>query len=110
LRRPQKGSRAAARFLLDGARWGRKEESLDIFTMVVTACIAGQTNCTPARYSDPSFTSEEACYAHMSDITKSMTKKFAENPELKGKQVTYDVSCMNQEQLRLKLGTIQLDL
>ena len=87
-----------------------EEDRLDIFTMVVTACISGQPACVPARFSEPGFTSEEACYARMPDITKGMTRQFAEDPALKGKQVTYDVSCMNQRQLQMKLGTIQLDL
>ena len=85
------------------------EGDLDIFTMVVTACIAGQSHCVPARFSDPAFTSEEACYARMAEITRSMTKQFGENPELKGKQVTYDVSCMSQAQLKDKLDTVQVD-
>ena len=83
---------------------------MDIFTMVITACIAGESICTPARFSDPSFTSEDACYAHMSEYTHKLTKQFAGNPDYKGKQVTYDVSCMNQDQLRAKLGTVQVDL
>ena len=79
--------------------------------MVVTACIAGQSTCVPARYSEATFTSEEACYERMPEITRAMTKQFAANhPEFKGKQVTYDVSCMSQEQLRFKFGTVQLDL
>ena len=82
---------------------------MDIFTMVVTACIAGQSHCVPARFSDPAFTSEEACYARMPEITRSMTKQFAERPELKGKQVTYDVSCMSQAQLMDKFETVQTD-
>lgn len=78
--------------------------------MVVTACISGQAVCIPARFSELSFSSEDACYARMTDITHSMTKQFALKPELKGKQVTYDVSCMNQAQLKLKFGTVQVDL
>ena len=78
--------------------------------MVVSACIAGQMPCVAARFSEKSFTSEEACYDRMGEVTRSMTKQFALDLELKGKQVTYDVSCMSQKQLQAKFGTLQVDL
>lgn len=77
---------------------------MDAFTMVVLACISGQPTCTTTRISENSFTTFEACEARIDDITRKMTKDFAQRIELKGREVTYDVSCMNRAQLREKLG------
>ncbi len=83
---------------------------MDIFTMVVTVCVVGQLVCTPARFNDSTLTSEESCYARMGEITHAMIKQFALNRELKGKEVTYDVSCMDQKQPKAKLGPVQVEL
>jgi hypothetical protein len=38
-----------------------------------------------------------------------MTKDFAKRPDLKGRQVTYDVSCMDRAQLAQKFGITSSD-
>lgn len=82
---------------------------MDIFTMVIAICISGEPKCSQARVSQMDFTTEAVCESHIGDITHQMTKKFALDPALKGKQVSYDVSCMSQAQLASKYGTTQSD-
>lgn len=83
---------------------------MDAFTMVVLACVSGHASCTTARINESAFTTIEACEARIDDVTRSMTREFAQRAELKGRQVTYDVSCMNREQLREKLGVIDASI
>ena len=82
---------------------------MDAFTMVIMACVAGETHCTTARISEMDFTSVAVCEARIDDITRSMTKEFAKRPEFKGRQVTYDVSCMDRAQLAQKFGISSSD-
>jgi hypothetical protein len=82
---------------------------MDAFTMLIMACVSGEPTCTATRISEMGFTTVESCEARIDDITKSMTKQFAVRPELKGKEVTYDVSCLNKTQLWQKLGIAQSD-
>jgi hypothetical protein len=77
---------------------------MDAFTMVVLACISGQPSCTTTRISENSFTTFEACEARIDDVTRKMTKELGQRLELKGREVTYDVSCMSRQQLRDKFG------
>lgn len=83
---------------------------MDVFTMVVTACIAGETPCTQARVSEMGFTSLEICESSSDKIIDAMTKDFARDPRLKGKQVTFEVTCMDRTQLRAKLGVSSVDM
>jgi hypothetical protein len=82
---------------------------MDVFTMVIVACVAGEPACLSAHVSEMSFVSNEACEARIDDIVGAMTKDFAKRPELKGRQVSYDVSCMNRVQLAQKFGITQSD-
>lgn len=77
---------------------------MDAFTMVILACISGQASCTTTRISETSFTTAEACEARIDDITRKMTKDLAIRTDLKGREVTYDVSCMSRQQLRDQFG------
>ncbi|AMJ62282.1 hypothetical protein [Bosea sp. PAMC 26642] len=77
---------------------------MDAFTMVVLACVSGEMKCTSARISDSTFTTADACEARVDEIVGSMTSQFAKRPEFKGRQVTYDISCMNKQQLWATLG------
>lgn len=77
---------------------------MDAFTMVVLACISGQPTCTTTRISETSFVTVEACEARIEDITRKMTKDYAVRADLKGREVTYDVSCMSRQQLRDQFG------
>ncbi len=77
---------------------------MDAFTMVVLACVSGQANCTTTRINESAFTTIEACEARIDDVTRDMTREFAQRAEFKGRQVTYDVSCMNRQQMRDKFG------
>lgn len=83
---------------------------MDAFTMVVLACIAGQPTCTTTRISETSFTTVEACESRIDDITRKMTKDLAGRTELKGREVTYDVSCMSRQQLRDKFGIAEASI
>jgi hypothetical protein len=83
---------------------------MEVYTMVIVACISGEPSCAQARISETSFVTEAACEAAIRSVTSSMTKGFGADPHLKGKQVAYDVTCMNREQLRAKLGVTQVDL
>jgi hypothetical protein len=82
---------------------------MDAFTMLIMACVSGEPTCTASRISDMGFTTLESCESRIDDITKSMTRQFATRAELKGKQVTYDVSCLDKTQLWQKLGIAQSD-
>lgn len=82
---------------------------MDAFTMVIMACVAGEAKCTTARISEMDFITAQACEARIDDITRSMTKEFAKRPEFKGRQVTYDVSCMDRTQLAQKFGISSSD-
>lgn len=82
---------------------------MDAFTMVVMACVAGEPQCTTARISEMEFTTAQACEARVDDIIGTMTKEFGKRPEFKGRQVTYDVSCMDRIQLAQKFGITSSD-
>ena len=82
---------------------------MDAFTMVIMACVAGEAPCATTRISEMEFTSAQACEARIDDITRSMTKEFGKRPEFKGRQVTYDVSCMDRAQLTQKFGITSSD-
>ncbi|TCR70377.1 hypothetical protein EV560_101784 [Bosea sp. BK604] len=79
---------------------------MDAFTMVVLACVSGQPTCTTTRVNETSFTTFEACEERIDDVTRKMTKQLGQQLELKGREVTYDVSCMNRQQLREKFGIV----
>lgn len=83
---------------------------MDAFTMVVVACVAGEPTCYQARISELNYTTELACEAAVDDVVDKMTKELALDPSRKGKQVTFDVSCLDRRQLRVKLGVTQMDL
>jgi hypothetical protein len=83
---------------------------MDAFTMVVLACVSGQPNCTTARINESAFTTTEACEARIEDVTRDMTREFAQRADFKGRQVTYDVSCVSREQLRAMFGVIDVEI
>jgi len=82
---------------------------MDAFTMVIMACVSGEPHCTTTRISEMDFTTAQACEARIDDITRKMTKDFGKRPEFKGRQVTYDVSCMDGTQLAQKFGITSSD-
>ncbi|MBD3846654.1 hypothetical protein GGC47_000729 [Bosea sp. OAE752] len=82
---------------------------MDAFTMVIMACVSGEPHCTTSRISEMDFTTAQACEARIDDITRTMTKEFGKRPEFKGRQVTYDVSCMDRTQLAQKFGITSSD-
>lgn len=82
---------------------------MDAFTMVIVACVSGEPNCTASHVSEWSFTTVEACEARIDEITAAMTKEFGKRDGFKGREVSYDVSCMDRAQLRSKLGIAQSD-
>ena len=82
---------------------------MDAFTMVILACVAGEPTCSSAHVSETGYTSAEACEARIDEVTREMTKTLGKRPELKGRAVTYDVSCMNRAQLAQKFGITQSD-
>ena len=77
--------------------------------MIILACIAGEPKCTTARVSETQFTSIEACEARIGAIATEMTRKLGQRPELKGRAVTYDVSCMDRKELLQTFGIADLD-
>ena len=77
---------------------------MDAFTMVVLACVSGQASCTTVRINESAFITIEACEARIDDVTRDMTREFAQRAALKGRQIRYDVSCMNRQQMREKFG------
>lgn len=83
---------------------------MDAFTMVVLACVAGEARCLTSRVHEPGFTSVAACEARIDEVTRTMTKSFGQRPDLKGRQVTYDVSCMSSRQLLDKLGVAEASI
>jgi hypothetical protein len=83
---------------------------MDAFTMVVLACVSGEPHCTTTRVNEPDFTSVAACEARIDEVTRSMTKAFAQRGDFKGRAVTYDVSCMDRQQLLHKLGVAEANI
>lgn len=83
---------------------------MDAFTMIVLACVAGEAKCVTSRVSEPGFTSAAACEARIDDVTRAMTKDLGKRADLKGRQVTYDVSCMSRDQLQAKLGVTEAQI
>lgn len=77
--------------------------------MVVMACVAGEAHCATSRISEMDFTTVQACEARVDNILSSMTKEFGKRPEFRGRQVTYDVSCMDRAQLAAKFGIASSD-
>jgi hypothetical protein len=82
---------------------------MDVFTMVIMACVAGEAHCATSRVSEMGFTSVQACEDRIDDIARMMTREFGKRPEFKGRQVTYDVSCMDRAQLAAKFGIASSD-
>ncbi|MBN9458717.1 MAG: hypothetical protein J0I54_18960 [Bosea sp.] len=82
---------------------------MDVFTMVIMACVSGEPHCTTSRISEIGFTTAQACEDKIDAITGAMTKDFGKRPEFKGRQVTYDVSCMDRTQLARKFGVTSSD-
>lgn len=82
---------------------------MDVFTMVIMACVSGEPHCTTSRISEMGFTTAQACETRIDAVTHTMTKEFARRPEFKGRQVTYDVSCMDRAQLAQKFGITSSD-
>ena len=72
---------------------------MDLFTMVITMCISGQPACTSSNLSRPEFTSAEVCEDNIDAVTNARTKELAKNPALKGKTVTYNITCFSHTQL-----------
>lgn len=82
---------------------------MEAFTMVIMACVAGEAHCATSRVSEMGFTTAQACEARIDDIARTMTREFGKRPEFKGRQVTYDVSCMDRAQLAAKFGIASSD-
>lgn len=82
---------------------------MDAFTMVILACVAGEPTCSTAHVSEMAFSTVEACETRIDEITRKMTREFAKQQQFKGREVTYDVSCMNRTQLAQKFGIKQTD-
>jgi hypothetical protein len=83
---------------------------VDAFTMIILACVAGEPKCTSTRIAETQFTSIDACEARIDAIATEMTRKLSQRPELKGRAVTYDVSCMDRTQLLQSFGIADLDI
>jgi hypothetical protein len=82
---------------------------MDAFTMVIVACVAGEPTCTASHISETGFVTAQACEARIDDVTRAMTKEFGRREGFKGRQVSYDVACMDRGQLQRKLGIAQSD-
>jgi hypothetical protein len=83
---------------------------MDAFTMVILACVSGDASCTTARINEIAFTTIQACESRIDDVTRNMTRELAKRPDLKGREVTYDVSCMNREQMRAQFGVMDASI
>lgn len=82
---------------------------MDAFTLVVMACVAGEPACQSSFVSETSFATVEACEAGTDAVLARMTKAFALRPELKGRSVAYEVSCLDRAQLQRIFGIAQSD-
>lgn len=82
---------------------------MDAFTMVVVACVSGEPLCHSSHLSRMEFTTAAICEAQIDEVTSAMTRDFAKRQDLKGRAVTYDVSCMDRTQLMQKFGVTQSD-
>jgi len=85
------------------------ERLMDAFTMIVLACVSGEPQCIVTRVNETGFTSAEACEARIDEIAHAMTKEFGQKAGFKGRAVTYDVSCLNRQQLARTLGIVEAD-
>ncbi|WP_420103049.1 hypothetical protein [Bosea sp. (in: a-proteobacteria)] len=81
---------------------------MDAFTMVIVACISGEPHCTTSRVNEAAFITAQACEARIDAITRDMTLELGKRG-FKGREVTYDVSCMDRVQLAQKLGVTTSD-
>jgi hypothetical protein len=72
--------------------------------MIVVACISGEPACAQPQVADARFSTREACEGAVDDVTVAMTKKLATQPELKGKEVTFEVTCLSGTALRARLS------
>ena len=77
---------------------------MDLFTMVITMCISGQAACTKINVSRPEFTSAAVCEDSIDLVTHDKTKELARDPALKGKTVTYDITCFSRTQFVSAFG------
>lgn len=82
---------------------------MDVFTLVVMACVAGEPACQSSFFSEASFATAEACEAGTDAVLERMTKAFAARSELKGRSVEYEVSCLDRSQLHRIFGIAQSD-
>lgn len=76
---------------------------MELFTMVITMCIGGG-DCTTSNVSRPDFTSAAVCEEKIATVTHAKTKELAQNPALKGKTVSYDVTCLSHSQFVAAFG------
>ncbi|MBY0610603.1 MAG: hypothetical protein K2P80_00310 [Beijerinckiaceae bacterium] len=79
---------------------------MELFTMVITMCIGGGP-CTTSHVSRPDFTSAAVCEEKIATVTHAKTKELAQDPTLKGKTVTYDVTCFSHAQFVATFGDPQ---
>lgn len=81
---------------------------MDAFTMVIVACISGEPHCSTSRVNEAEFTTAQACEARIDGVTRGMTLDLGKQG-FRGREVTYDVSCLNRTQLAQKLGVVSSD-
>ena len=82
---------------------------MDAFTLVVLACVGGEPTCRQSFFSEASFATAEACEAGTDAILARMTKEFGECPDLRGRSVEYEVSCLDRAQMLRIHGIAQSD-
>jgi hypothetical protein len=83
---------------------------MDVFTMLIIACIDGEARCEQRRISEMSFTTRAACEERIDAEASAMTKSFSTRPGMKGRRVVYDVACLDGAQLRARLGVASADI
>ena len=76
---------------------------MELFTMVITMCISGN-DCAVSHVSRPDFTSAAVCEENITSVTRARTKALGQDPALKGRTVTYDITCFSHSQFVAAFG------
>lgn len=83
---------------------------MDAFTLMILACVSGEPACQTTYVREPSFTTAEDCERGVDDAVTRMTKEFGKRPELKGREVEYETTCLNRSQMERVAGPRPTDV
>ena len=77
---------------------------MDAFTLMILACVSGEPACQTSYVREPSFSTAEDCERAVDETVTRMTKEFGRNPDLRGKAVEYETTCLSRSQMERVVG------